>query len=361
MSLPDDELDTNDKTVPANSVTDSQRPKTDSKPDEAEAQDAEAEALVQTQATAAEATSEAQARAEEITIARALAAGDARTAVGIQTAIEAQAAVEAQATPEAQAAAQAQASAEARVAAEAQAAAQAREQTAPAVHPTSGKQKLLLFLLLAVLSALVLWQARNAVSRVDSFIQRETRVYWPAPADFTLSSGPPTFWYDSAHSQLVCSGVVDQKQKLELVGLGTAAKEETRNAELKSYSGAIDQLAFASNQQMAGLLLSLLVLGGLAGVLGVQLRSLVNFVGKACYQNNLDLVIWWPYYAIRPLIGLLVGIVVVVIVHAGFFVAGNGAPSGTLWWAGIAFLAGFGEQEFTSRLRQLTKTLFGGS
>jgi hypothetical protein len=228
-------------------------------------------------------------------------------------------------------------------------------------NPPTLKQKLGLFVALVLMTLLVLGFAKSAVSHVDKFLQRVNRVHWQAPAGLTLKPGPPTFRYDAAKNELVYVGVIDQKQKLELVGLFSPNVEQPLSAEMKSYWAAIDELAFVSNEQLGGLLISLLALGGLAGTLGVQLRSLVNFVGHACYTESLDIVVWWPYYFVRPFTGLLLGIVVVIIVHAGFLVAGSGAPSGTLWWASIAFLAGFGEQEFTQRLRDLSKTLFGGS
>jgi hypothetical protein len=40
---------------------------------------------------------------------------------------------------------------------------------------------------------------------------------------------------------------------------------------------------------------------------------------------------------------------------------GDKVPSGSLGWAGLAFLAGFGASDFTERLRLLTQTLFGKS
>jgi len=204
-----------------------------------------------------------------------------------------------------------------------------------------------------------MWLAKRAVTRVEGFIQRVNRVQWQAPTNITLKPGPPNFWYDPDRQQLVHIGVVDDKKKLDLINLLSTDPKGPVSADTKSYWSAVDHLAFVSNDEIEGLIVSLIFLGGLAGVLGVQLRSLVNYVGHACYLNNLDVVIWWPYYALRPFIGLLLGMTVVVIIHAGFLAAGSGAPTGTLWWASVAFLAGFGEQEFTQRLRQLAKTLFG--
>jgi hypothetical protein len=90
-----------------------------------------------------------------------------------------------------------------------------------------------------------------------------------------------------------------------------------------------------------------------------HLRSLTAFVGNACFKNTLNLVIWWPYYVLRPFTGFILGIVVVVIVQGGFLAVGSTAPNGTLWWVAVPILAGFGDDEFTQKLRQLTKTLFG--
>lgn len=229
----------------------------------------------------------------------------------------------------------------------------------PPAHPATTGQKFILSIVLVAVTLAVIWIGHGAISLVEEFLQRENRAEWIAPADVGIKPGPTSFWYDASKRQLVHIGVIDPKRKLELIALFPAESSESAKQHLHTYWTAVDKLAFSSNQRLGGLIVGLLFLGGIAGVLGVQLRSLVNFVGHACYTRSLDLVIWWPYYALRPFIGFILGVVVVIIIHAGFFVANGAAPSGTLWWAGIAFLAGFGEQEFTQKLRQLTKTLFG--
>lgn len=230
---------------------------------------------------------------------------------------------------------------------------------APTPHPATTKQKFLLFIVLVAITLIVILSGQRAVSLVDENLTREYRVDWIVPPDVSVKPGPVSFWYDSTKRQLVHIGVVDQKRKLELLELISSDSQDLAKQHRNMYWAAIDKLAFSSNEGLSGLLVSLLFLGGISGVLGVQLRSLVNFVGNACYTNSLDLVIWWPYYFVRPFIGFILGVIVVVIISAGFFVASGAAPSGTLWWASIAFLSGFGEQEFTQKLRQLTKTLFG--
>jgi hypothetical protein len=230
----------------------------------------------------------------------------------------------------------------------------------PPIHPATTWQKVWVLILLILITLFLVWLAKGAVSTLDGYIQRQNEVSWQAPANLTMKPGPPTFWYDAGKNRLVHVGVIDEKKKLELLNLVTVTSEQPATDEMKSYWAAIDQLAFSSNQNLAGLLIGLLFLGGLAGALGAQLRSLVSFVGHACYTGQLDLVVWWPYFALRPFTGFLLGTVIVIVVQAGLFAAG-GAPSGTLWWASIAFLAGFGDTEFTQRLRQLTRTLFGES
>ena len=89
------------------------------------------------------------------------------------------------------------------------------------------------------------------------------------------------------------------------------------------------------------------------------MSNYINFVGVACYTENLDLLRWWPYYVLRPLTGFILGVILIAVVQGGYFTLGAASPISSLAWGGIAFLAGFGEQEFTQRLRQLTKTIFG--
>jgi hypothetical protein len=54
----------------------------------------------------------------------------------------------------------------------------------------------------------------------------------------------------------------------------------------------------------------------------------------------------------------MLGVVVVLIVKSGILTIPGDAAS-SLWWVSLAFLAGFGEDEFRQRLRVVSKTLFG--
>jgi hypothetical protein len=227
-------------------------------------------------------------------------------------------------------------------------------------HPATFKQKVLVsFWLIAVLVLLfAVWN--RCVDAVDHYLRRETRVVWTPSTSVLPKSGPSNFWYDPDRKQLVYVGVIDSKQKFDLLNLLPADAEQKSPDVKTSYQAAIDALAFQSNQGLYGLMAALLSLGGLSGALGAQLRSLTAFIGNACYTGQLDVVTWWPYYLLRPFTGFVLGIVVVVVIQAGFLTVGGGAPSGTLWWVAVAILAGYSDDEFTQKLRQISKAVFGG-
>jgi hypothetical protein len=87
----------------------------------------------------------------------------------------------------------------------------------------------------------------------------------------------------------------------------------------------------------------------------------VNFLGVACFQNNLDIKRWWPWYVIRPPAGFIFGLSAMLLLQVGFFQPETNVPDTVTWGIVIALLAGFGASEFADRLRLLAKTLFGES
>jgi hypothetical protein len=144
------------------------------------------------------------------------------------------------------------------------------------------------------------------------------------------------------------------------------ASVETSASDVKSvsrsYHAAISLLAYKSQASQAKQVQLLLLLGMLGGALGAFLRSFVDFVGNACYKNELDLVIWWPLYATRPVVGAILGFLLVVLFKARFLTSTDiQSGSDTFWWLGMAALGGFSTMDVTARLRQAAKALFGGS
>lgn len=224
--------------------------------------------------------------------------------------------------------------------------------------------KFVLFFLIIILTVILLCAWFNVFKNVDEKLKNEAVASWTGHPDVILSPGPPSFWYDGKGA-LHHQGPIDKELKRELLTLASPRDTANVGAEVKislqEYTKAIDTLAYNSNKDAGKIISLLLLLGGLSGVLGVQLRSMTNFIGVACYKGTLDVPRWWPWYLIRPAIGFVVGMISVLIIDAGLLSSEGAAPTRTSWWIGVAFLAGFAINEFTDRLRLLSKSLFGES
>lgn len=167
---------------------------------------------------------------------------------------------------------------------------------------------------------------------------------WELPAGAHLKEGPAAFHYDPENHALIYRGSLDAELQLRLrdllefdsrpnEGVGSAASAVTTNATIRSYQTAIDKLAYQAAATQVGQIQLLLLLGFMGGVLGAILRSLVDFVGHACYTGKLDLTRWWPLYATRPLVGAILGFILVVLLKARLLTATD-IQQGTesFWW-----------------------------
>jgi hypothetical protein len=163
--------------------------------------------------------------------------------------------------------------------------------------------------------------------------------------------------------QLVWSGPIDPDQKKELTGLALSnhGGPDSTDPDIVTYWAAIDELAFKANKLRDSGLTFLLVLAGVSGMLGVLIRSILDFVGNACFKNTLDVYRWWPWYLMRPPLGFLLGLLSVLIIQARIFLPNTGGSMATVWWLGVAVLVGFGTDDFAGRLRLVSQTLFGKS
>ncbi len=231
----------------------------------------------------------------------------------------------------------------------------ARKEFTPATF--SNKLLMAFWLIIAAIIVSVLWF--HYLGYVDRKLNAEFNVSWSNPENLILRPGPPSFKYDRDKNELIYSGVIDSKRKQELVSLIECKGKEITAQQGKTYWEAIDKLSYDSNQALKDYTFYLILLGGISGVMGVILRSFVDYVGNACFKNSLDVKRWWPWYLLRPGIGFLVGIVAVSLTEAGFVTYGDKAPGGMLWWISVAILSGYGADEFTQLLRRLTLTLFG--
>jgi hypothetical protein len=231
----------------------------------------------------------------------------------------------------------------------------------PKIRLATFHQKVWFALVLCSGTAILLGLWFYTVGRVEKKSRVETTVKLNAPSDLFLRPGPPSFWYDKQSNKLYHRGPIDDKTKEQLMGLtniGESGDDRQKEA-ARAYSEAIDQLAYQANKDSELFMLYILFLGGLSGVLGVQLRSIVNFIGVACFKNELDVSRYWPWYWTRPMVGFILGVVSVLVIEAQLLIHNEAARAGTAWWLAVAFLAGFGASEFTDRLRLLSQTLFG--
>lgn len=194
-------------------------------------------------------------------------------------------------------------------------------------------------------------------------INTEYKVPWVLPSGAALSPGPSSFYFDAKRKELVVRGAISDSEKQDLVKLLTNAQsgQPPPSQARQSYFEALDKLAFESNENGEEISLLLLILAGMSGLLGVQLRSLINYVGNACFKNKLDVVRWWPWYVVRPGTGIILGIIAILLFRVGLFEPKSPSTDLVTWGLIVGILAGFGAEEFSQRLRDVTQTLFGVS
>jgi hypothetical protein len=264
-------------------------------------------------------------------------------------------------------------------------------QPAPPANPATLKQMVWLCVYLFAWVVLLLWQTRASIIKYNQEANAEVRVAWALPANVALKPGPAAFWYEKG--DLVHHGAISPERKLELRALliaqpqvdapvvaappsaagqpsvptnatpaanATSARPDAVAVARPGYEGTIDHLAFLSSARQQELVGLLLLLGMLGGALGAILRSLVDFVGHACYTRQLDLMRWWPLYATRPVVGGVLGFVLVAMFKARLLTSGDLLPTDdSLFWLGLTVLGGFSTVDVTMRLRLAAKALFG--
>lgn len=179
-------------------------------------------------------------------------------------------------------------------------------------------------------------------------------VSWNNEKQQPLSSGPVWFGYDEQARLLKVKGVIDDSVKMQLLKL-----YPSDSAGYASYQGAIDLLAFktqTSTNKPPYLLV--LVLGGLAAMIGVQIRTIYFFMDHVCYKKDFDAKIWWPWYVVRPWVGFLLGAALILLAEVNLFSVANAASS-QIFWIGFSILAGFSTPDVIRRLGKASEAIFG--
>jgi hypothetical protein len=190
---------------------------------------------------------------------------------------------------------------------------------------------------------------------LESALRIDVRAPWENPDGVTLLSGPSWFLYDQTQKILKTARPINDNGKRALQAL---LPQDVKD---RSYLRAVDELAYSSNQAFAsrGVTSLIIALGALCGILGVLSRSISSFVFHACVLEDLDLVVWWPWYLLRPFLGASVGVTLIVLLKSKLIPLDEPDQDVGFWLLGLCILAGFGIDEFTNRLFYMSRTLFG--
>lgn len=211
-------------------------------------------------------------------------------------------------------------------------------------------QKIALAVYLVVATVGVCYLSYITLRKIQDCQTTEVRVDWTIGNKSNLLPGPVEFNYDRKAHSLVYRGSITDDSKRKLLAL-LADKDP-------NFDAAIDKLTFDSAKIPSQAPFYVLLLGGLGGILGVKIRSIFDFVGNASHKNALDIARWWPWYIMRPALGFLLGSLVIALTKSDMFLS-TATAHGDLGWLSLATLAGFGSDDVMSRLRLMSKTLFG--
>lgn len=208
------------------------------------------------------------------------------------------------------------------------------------------------FIICTTILALVMFYYSHAV--VEAKV-KPTTVDWIKTNSLKIKSGPNWFFYDSKSGKINTLHQINDSEKTILIAL-----VESRDKNFQSYSQAIDKLAFDSNKNRGDDFGNwLILLYSIAGLIGVQMRTINNFIGIACFKNDFNFHRWWPWYLVRPILGFITGALVFLLIDGKHLLTGQlstGLSTGIL---AVAFLGGFSTDDFYDLLRKLSKKIFG--
>jgi len=176
-------------------------------------------------------------------------------------------------------------------------------------------------------------------------------VQWKNVDSLCFSNGPSWFIVDLKSDSIKSLKAINDEDKKLLLTL--PIKKDSCN----SYYNAIDLLAFKSNSEAGSQYYVILILTGICGMIGILLRTINSFVGRACYRT-MDLNVWWPYYYLRPVIGFFIGPILFLLLDGKVTTIGNVSTGTNVYIIGLTILAGFGTEDFLEMLRNLSKRLF---
>lgn len=183
------------------------------------------------------------------------------------------------------------------------------------------------------------------------------QVKWLNPGNVELSGYPSWFLYDQEAKLIKTRAVIDERMKMELEKTFPVQSDSTNFVEFKQ---AVNKLAFESSEIKGNYFWLLLLVTGLAAVVGVFIREILDLIRHHCYEKDLDFKIWWPWYFLRPLVGFMFGIIVVLFSGTELlFSSADG--SGDTYLIAIAIIAGISVEDVMFKIRKVSQVLFGNN
>jgi len=102
------------------------------------------------------------------------------------------------------------------------------------------------------------------------------------------------------------------------------------------------------------------MVSGFAAIVGVFIREILDLIRHHCYDKDLDFKVWWPWYFLRPFVGFMFGIIVVLFSGTDLLISPTNNNSETYLIA-IAIIAGISVEDVMFKIRKVSQVLFGNN
>jgi hypothetical protein len=128
---------------------------------------------------------------------------------------------------------------------------------------------------------------------------------------------------------------------------------------------AIPRFIFRVSDEFSGSeLFQSFMMAAAGGGLGGVIYSILAFHRHVSIRQDFSSAYAWGFF-LSPWVAMVLGDVVFALIQGGLLVFATGTPSATaladMGYFGLGFLAGFGWNSVTEKLRELINQLFGGS
>jgi hypothetical protein len=205
-----------------------------------------------------------------------------------------------------------------------------------------------------IMIILFMWALISFTNKQNNIIPPS--VQWLNKGKVELNNYPNWFLYDQKNNQIETRATIDEKMKFEL----QKYYPEHDSLNFNYFRDAVDQLAFKSNNIGSSYYWLLLIVRGLAAIVGVLIREILDLIYHYCYQNDLDFRMWWPWYLLRPIVGFMVGVIIILFSGTNLLMSTPETQSETYLIA-LAIVAGIGVEDVMFKIRKISQVVFGDS